>query len=96
MINSDKFGCQAPLQECNMAETYEKMYAESGLDQLNIPATKIMQICVDAQKRLRELAAFKNHTYSQLLSRYTEAESGNCPMYIIGCEDEEKYPTLLP
>lgn len=95
MIDFEKFGCQAPFQECDMAKQYEEMHKRSGMEEFNIPATEIMRICLNAQQRLRELAAFKDKTYPELLRKYSEGESGNCPMYVIGCEESVDFPTLL-
>lgn len=95
MIDFEKFGCQAPLKECDMAGYFEKMYDQSGMEIFNIPATEIMQICWNAQQRLRELAAFKGQSYTELLREYSEGESGNCPLHVIGFEEDAEVPTLL-
>lgn len=94
MIDHEKFGCQAPLQDCDMTGQFNEMHTRSGLETFNIAASDIMKVCINAQKRLREIADFHGKTYDQLLGKYSSSETGDCPVYVLTCEERSDIPTL--
>lgn len=92
----NKFGCQSAERTCTSVADFKEMYKVSGgLEIFNISEAGHIRICHKAQQRLGEIAAFKGVTYAQLLERYTERNSNNCPISVLLDEESVDIPTLL-
>jgi hypothetical protein len=76
-----------------MQADFQDMYQRSGLEDFNINPAEMLELCLSAQKRLRELAAFNGMDYAEFIAVY--ADGDNCPWYVLSHQDSTKYPTLL-
>lgn len=91
----EQFGCQT-ANSCDMAKQFQKDYESSGLEIFDIKAGELLQHCMLAQDRIKELAAFKGVHYEPFLERYVEPLGEvACPFYVLACEDRDFIPSLL-
>ena len=88
----EQFGCQT-VNDCNQQSKFEKMYQETGMEDFNIPPARMLEICIQAQNRLKELAEFTRKDYKDFVR--DNAKKSNCPFTALSMAERSSIPTLL-